>query len=688
MTRWSRAMARWTVGTGTGTLALAVALAPSHASAQAAPPPARVSFTKAQAEAGSRVYAKSCASCHGSALDDGVAAPLAGSTFLQKWARPDRTLEELHFVTRNTMPKNAGNTLPAADYTAVLAYLLERNGYAPGDSALVAERSVLANVRLPMPAGSTAARKSAPEFVRGDFGLVPTTMSPTLVELRAAPQNGRDWLTHTRDYAGSRYSPLKQITSANASQLRPSCMYQVGEVGNFQTGPVVYDGTLYLTTVLTTIAIDAATCREKWKHTWKPLAAEIRVNNRGVTIGGGRVLRGTADGYLIALDRETGKLLYARHVGDAGKGETFTMSPLAYDSLVFMGPAVGELGIRGWIAAYRVDNGERAWRFNVIPAPGEPGAETWKQDSKLPLGGGAIWTPLSIDVEKDLLFVSVANPAPDFPEAMRGGTNLYTNSVVALNLHTGKLAWYEQMVPNDDHDWDLTQVSPLYRAKVNGSMRNLMATAGKDGMLRVVDRDSKQRLFETPVTTILNADAPVTTKGTHACPGVLGGVQWNGPAYHPGTNLLVVPAVELCATFFLDDTVRFIPGQLYMGGRVVNDTSWRGWLTAVDASTGKVRWKYESKAPMIAAVTTTAGNVAFAGEIGGDFLALDAASGAVRYRFNTGGPIGGGIVTYEAGGTQYVAVASGRPSGYWTREHPGSPTIVVLSLPKGVGGRP
>ena len=644
---------------------------------------ARVLFTRTQADAGAQVYARSCASCHGNRLDDGLSIPLVGPAFIKKWTEPGKTLDDLYYITRTTMPKNKGRTLPDEDYIAVLAYMLDRNGYAPGDSALTGEKARLALVHLPVPTGMVMAQRgAAPDFVRGADGMRPLGSGPDQAALLAAADDGRNWLSHTRDYAGTRYSPLSQITSANASALRPSCIYQVSETGNFQTGPVVHDGVMYLTSISATIAIDAATCKEKWRHEWKSLAPEIRLNNRGVAIKDGRVFRGTADGYLLALDRERGTPLWARRIGDATKGETFTMAPLVYDSLVFIGPAIGEFGIRGWVAAYRIDNGERVWRFNIVPAAGEPGSETWKQDAPFPLGGGAVWTPLSLDVAKELLFVSAANPSPDFPEALRGGTNLYTNSMLALHLRTGKLAWYDQMVPNDDHDWDLTQVSPQYRASVNGTMRNLIATVGKDGIMRVVDRDSHSRVFETPVTTILNADAPVTTKGTRACPGLFGGVQWNGPAYHPRENLLITPSVDWCATFFLDDTVRFVPGQMYLGGRVNLDETWKGWVTAVDGSTGKVRWRYASQAPMVGAVTTTAGGVVFAGELSGDFLALDAATGAVRYRFNTGGAIGAGVVTYEVGGTQYVAIGSGRPSSFWNKARQGSPTIVVFTLPK------
>ena len=170
---------------------------------------------------------------------------------------------------------------------------------------------------------------------------------------------------------------------------------------------------------------------------------------------------------------------------------------------------------------------------------------------------------------------------------------------------------------------------------------------------------------------------------------MLGGSQWNGPAYNPGTNALYVPAVDWCTTFSAFEQVRYIPGKTYMGGKTDLDppSKAQGWLTAVDASTGAVKWKYRSPRPMVAAVTTTAGNLVLTGELTGDFVAFDARNGDVLYRFNTGGPIGGGVVTYSAGGRQYIAVASGSPSNFWTERNPGSPTIVVFALPRETAGR-
>jgi alcohol dehydrogenase (cytochrome c) len=643
-------------------------------------PGGNVPFTQAQAAEGARVYSDKCAACHGGRLDDGAAPPLVGQRFLETWTAPGRTLDDLFFIIRTTMPKNEGGTLTPAQYVAVLSHMLERNGYRAGDRALSSDQKALASLRLTRPAPPAGdAKAPPPAYIAGTGGTTPRATGPTHGDLLAAA-TGRDWLMHTHDYSGTRHSPLTQITSANAHQLRAVCAYQVGETGNFQTGPVVDRGTMYVTSNAATIAIDATTCRPKWRYVWTPRATELFVNNRGVSVKDGRVVRATSDGYLIALDADDGRLLWARHAADTTKGETFTMAPLLYDNLIVIGPAVSEFAIKGWVGAFRLDGGEPVWRFNIVPAPGEPGSETWKQPDGFPVGGGGVWTTPSLDPERELVYVATGNPAPDFPAALRGGVNLYTNSVVALNVRTGKLEWYEQLVPADNHDWDLTHASPIYRVTVNGRERKMLSTVGKDGILRVLDRNSHTPVFETPVTTIENAEARVTSAGTRACPGLVGGVEWNGPTYHPGSNLIAVPAVDWCATFYMDENPRFIPGQVFLGGRTVNDKQSQGWITAVDGATGTVRWKYRSTRPVVGAVTSTAGGLILAGELTGDFVVFDADSGNVRYRFNTGGPIGAGIVTYEAGGRQYIAVASGRPSRFWVQDHQGNPLVMVFAL--------
>jgi alcohol dehydrogenase (cytochrome c) len=642
-------------------------------------PPAAVPFTVEQATEGSRIYTEKCGSCHGARLDDGAAPPLVGRRFLETWTAPARTLDDLFFIIRTTMPKNEGGTLTSAQYLAVLAHMLERNGYPPNDRALSADQNALAALRLTRPAAAAGGPKAAPDYIAGTGGTAPRASGPNHQDLLAAG-SGRDWLMHTHDYAGTRFSTLTQITPANAPQLKAVCAYQVGETGNFQTGPVVDRGTMYVTTVAATIAIDAATCRLKWRNVWTPRGTELFGNNRGVAVKDGRVVRATSDGYLMALDAEDGRLLWARRLADTAKGETFTMAPLIFDNLIIIGPAVSEFAIKGWIGSFRLDGGEPVWRFNIVPAPGEPGSETWKQPDAFPVGGGGVWTAPTLDPDREMIYVATGNPAPDFPAALRGGTNLYTNSVIALNVRTGKLAWYDQIVPADNHDWDLTHASPLYRTTVDGRERRMIGTVGKDGRLRVLDRDSHTSVFETPVTTIENAEARVTPAGTRACPGLVGGVEWNGPTYHSGLNVIAVPAVDWCATFYMDPEPRYVPGQTFMGGRTVNDKQSQGWITAVDATTGKVRWKYRSPRPIVGAVTSTAGGLILAGELTGDFVVFDADNGAVKYRFNTGGPIGGGIVTYEVAGRQYIAVASGRPSRFWIEQNSGNPLVMVFAL--------
>jgi len=360
------------------------------------------------------------------------------------------------------------------------------------------------------------------------------------------------------------------------------------------------------------------------------------------------------------------------------------MAPLLYEDLILIGPAGSEGGVKGWVGAFRLEDGAQVWRFNTVPDEGEPGAETWKDAMSRTTGGGGVWAPLSLDAQKGVLYVPVSNPAPDLYTDSRFGSNLYTNSLLAFDARTGKLQWYYQAVPADFHDWDLTQVSPLFEAKVNGKMRKLITAAGKDGMLHVLDRETHEHLYEVPVTTRENPDVPLTTtEGVRACPGILGGVLWNGPAYHPGLNMLFVNAVDWCSTF--KKAKEFRPEQGgYMGGSSTFDPleKSRGWLTAIDAATGQVRWKYESQRPLLAAVTATSADLIFTGELTGDFLVLDAREGKVLYRFNAGGPLNGGVITYAINGRQYVAVNSGNASGFW-RAARGSATVLLFALPEG-----
>jgi len=519
-----------------------------------------------------------------------------------------------------------------------------------------------------------------PAIVLGGLGLIVGASSalaqagPTQDELNNAQGNTSDWLYATHDYTGQRHVALDQINAGNAHDLQPVCLYQLGEATTFQTNSIVYEGVLYVSTPLLTVAIDASNCSELWRHAWEPRDQPSIPSQRGLAMKDGLLVRGTTDGYVFALDAVDGEMVWAVNMRPSDTFESVSMAPLIYEDLVIVGPAGTD---SGWAAALDLQTGDEVWRFNTMPGPGDPALETWSDPEALfagEVGGGSVWTVMSFDQEAGLLYVPVGNSNPAFYGGDRLGDNLYTNSVVALDVHTGELQWHYQLEPHGVHNWDTSQAGPLFTATIESEERDLLAATGKNGVLHIIDRDTHEAHFTVPVTTMKNVDLPLTPEGVHVCPGYLGGVQWNGPAYNPGTGLLYVGAVDWCSVFFVDP-------EAPRGGGFEFDPpeSARGWVTAVDPSNGSVRWRYRANAPVIASVTTTSGDVVFTGTLAGDFLALNARSGDELYRFNTGGAMAGGIVTYGIGERQYVAAMSGNQSGLWGSR--GSPTVVIFALP-------
>ncbi len=639
-------------------------------------------FTEAQAQRGQSLYAAKCASCHGQSLEGATAAPLSGSKFASKWN--GKSVDDLYFITRTQMPYGAGGSLTDQQYLDIVVALLKGNGYAAGARELTMDAATLKQLKIQPQSFSKDRLLDSIAPTPTPSASQPSAKFPTQEELNAAGSNSNDWLMSNHDYSGQRFVDLKQITPNNAAQLRPTCMFQAGDTKPFHNNPVVYRGVMYVTTSTSTIALDAANCKVKWRHNWKPKSLEVHPPNRGVAIKDGRVVRATTDGYLFALNIETGQPLWERKVVDSAKGEgSFNMAPVIFEDTIILGLGISEQGVKGWLGGFKLADGSDVWRFHTVPNNGEPGAETWGPGDARKKGGGAVWSPPSLDPQAGLLYVPVANPAADFYGDNRPGSNLYTGSMVVLDVRTGKLKWFYQAVPHDTHDWDLTQTSPLFAATIGGKQRKLVAVVGKDGLLHVLDRDTKEQMYEVPVTTRLNTEIETTVEGVRTCPGVMGAVLWNGPAFNPRTNMLYVPASDWCGIFKKAKELRDIPGQIFMGGTFQADPieKSRGWLTAVEAATGKLAWKYESSRPMLAAVTTTAAEVIFTGELTGDFLTLHARTGKVLYRFHTGGPMNGGVVSYAVNGKQYVAAASGSASGFWYAA-PGSSTIIVFALPE------
>ena len=623
------------------------------------------------AAAGKTVFANQCSSCHTTEVGkNGFGPSLAGVL-----GRKAGSLGGFNF---SPAMAQAGLTW---DEKTLDLFLTSSTKEVPGTSMSVALPNAMdrANViaYLETLGRATAAAASAPAT---HAALL--TLGPTQDELLHAAQDKQNWLYASKDYTGQRFVDLSQISPRNAGQLRAACIYRSNNAGATQTNPLVYKGVMYLTIDKAIVAIDAATCRERWTYNWEPKGGVLSPANRGVAMKDGRLVRGTADGYLIAVDMDKGTLLWSQKIADAKSSQYLSMPPLIYEDLVIYGPAGADWGAKNWIGAFKLATGEQVWRFNLIPDDGEPGAETWKDPKAREHGGGSLWTPLSLDVAKGVLYVPVGNPSPDFYPDVRPGTNLYTNSAVALDVKTGKLLWYKQFDPNDANDRDLSQVSPLFSATVKGKPRKLLTVSGKDGLLRMLDRDSHDVLYELAITTRTDFDKVPSVAGAHGCPGLLGGMEWNGPAYSPATKTLYVASVDWCGTFTKSDKApEFTENAHYYGGAVTPDPreQAKGWLQAIDAATGTMRWRQQWPTPLVAGITATSGGMLFTGDLNNDFLAIDASNGKTLYRFNTGGSVGGGVISYEIGGKQYVATTSGVVSGFFGGS--GTSAIIVFSLP-------
>lgn len=514
-----------------------------------------------------------------------------------------------------------------------------------------------------------------------------------LVPAQAAQSPGEgDWITYNGSLSGDRYSPLREITTANVGRLRPVCTFETNDTVSFQTGIVAVGGTLYVTAFNHTYAIDGATCRQLWKHTRQEPPNYLKVN-RGVGYADGKLFRGTGDAHVVALDAKTGNELWVTRIGDATKGESTPMAPIAWNNLVFIGNAGGDnFGVVGRIYALDAGTGRQVWEFRVIPDSG-PARATWpKASPENPPTGGATWTSYALDDRSGVLYVSTGNPAPDFVAALHPGDNLYSNSVLALDARSGRLLAYVQPVKDDFHDWDVSAGPALITTR-DGTP--FLLAAAKDGNVYGIDRSrlvNPQGMaagvpgaadstalpirYRTAVTTRENVDAPLSPdRETRFCPGTQGGVEWNGPAYSREQGVLFVNAIDWCSSVRLApmDSLKGQPGKPWTGsadpelafGEFDPQESWKGWVTAVDAETGAIRWKYQSPTPMVAGITATAGGLVFTGDLNGDVLAFDAVSGKVLWKQPAGGAIGGGVMTYRAGGRQLVAAAVGLNSPIW-----------------------
>ena len=345
--------------------------------------------------------------------------------------------------------------------------------------------------------------------------------------------------------------------------------------------------------------------------------------------------------------------------------------------MVFIGTSGAERACGCIVAGLDAASGRVMWTFALAPTGNAPGADTWPKGVRI--GGGSVWTSLSIDTNSGSLYVSAGNPGPDFFGDYRPGANLFTGSVVVLDAGSGALRTWYQLVPHDIHDWDQAATPTLVNTR---SGRHRAMAAGKDGYLHAIDIDTKAIAWKTPVTSIVNAGVPLSPDGTYFCPGTAGGVLWNGPAFSPEANLVFVNSIDWCSTVKLDTKAPvFEAGKPFLGSANAfgdKDERKKGWITAVDADTGVVRWRRETSQPIVAGIAVTASGLVFTAGLDGDFLALDAASGKILHRIPLKQPAGGGVVTYQAGGAQRIGVAAGLEDNIL--EAKGNPVVIVFGL--------
>ena len=493
-----------------------------------------------------------------------------------------------------------------------------------------------------------------------------------------ATTGGQQWPNYNNRLDGQRFSPLEHITPDNAAEVGEVCRVQIDGATAFTAGLIQIDGIIYTNTGRQTVAIDANNCDIVWRHTYVPDDIELRQSSRGVAVLDGRVFRGTGDGRLLALDANTGELLWKNVIGTPSLSEFASAAPLAWQGLVFMGIGGGDAGIRGRIMAYDAATGREVWRFNTIPMGDEFGAETWERPESALTGGGGIWGAMSLDPVTAELFVPVGNPWPDIDSGYRPGDNLFTNSIVVLDAMTGKLKWWHQAVAGDSKDFDLAAAPVLYR---NAQIRDVMVFGGKDGYVTALDRASRNIVFKTAVTQMENQDLPVTEDGLYVCPGFGGGIGWNGPALDRVNNSLFIGTRGGgCMTLYKTRTVYTPPAVTY-GGTVRPDLEQENWgtVTALDAETGEIRWVTRTEDAVMAGIVPTAGGVSFTGDQAGNFLVLNSETGEVLQTQNIGGAMAGGVITYESNGQQRVAVATGNVSRLATVVT-GLPSVVILGL--------
>jgi len=587
----------------------------------------------AQTVNGRGIFNASCASCHGLDGRGGEHAP----NITQIGRQEDLSAIIKVGVTAKGMPA-FGNSLNGAQIRAVVQYLRSLD---PGGPKTTNHVDVALNLK---PA-----------------------------DLLAVPV-GANWVSYNGDYTGRRYSSLRQITPANVNQLRAQWVFHAANSNLLECTPLVIDGTMFVTAANGVFALDAKSGKQRWQYHRQITEGLIddasAHHNRGVAVLGERLFVETDNAHLVSLDARNGKQLWDVAYTSGNKNYGATSVPLIVKDMVLVGTSGGDDGVRGFVAAFDAMTGRERWRFWTIPAPGEPGSESWPGDLYL-RGGATTWMPGTYDAELNTIYWGTSNPAPDFDGGPRPGDDLYTDCVLALDPGTGRLKWHFQFTPHDLYDYDAVETPVL----INAGGRKLLIEANRNGFLYILDRTNGEFVKAVPFVKKLNwasdidktgrplrTDLKPSKEGTVICPDMTGATNWFSPTYNPETGLFYFIALESCHNYFLEPQAFAEGREFYATGvKSVPDNTREKSLLAFEAGTGTLRWRYplEGEGESWAGTMNTAAGVVFFGNDSEGFEAVDALSGKSLWQFRTGQSIHASPMSYAVDGKQYVAIAAG-----------------------------
>ncbi|HEY1215115.1 MAG TPA: acido-empty-quinoprotein group A [Bryobacteraceae bacterium] len=480
------------------------------------------------------------------------------------------------------------------------------------------------------------------------------------------------WPTYNGDYSGRRFSTLSDINTGNIQALSLAWMYRIragsgSGGGPIKSTPLLVNGVLYFTVPDRVFAVDARSGQEIWQYKWTSKGGWH--NNRGVGIYGNWLYFETPDCNLVSLNIKNGAERWHKQFCDLDRFYTATVAPVVIKNHVIVGVSGDDLDIPGYLESRDPETGELQWHWSSVPKPGEPGSETWPNAEAMAHGGGMTWVPSTYDPELNLLYLGTGNPQPVIVGKGRQGDNLYTESIVALNLDTGKLVWHFQPSPHDTHDWDAVQTPVLIDGEVNGHPRKLVAQASRNGYFFVLDRTNGKNIVTSEFVKtnwtkgvdskgqpIPNPAKEPQTDGALVSPNQGGAANWPPPSYSPATGLFYVNATQAFSEYYIFDDTEKPEGW---GGNDRGGSS-KSMLQAIDYKTGKITWSHKWEGPTVrSGVLSTAGDLVITGDPSNNLVALNARTGEPLWHANLAANVSNGPITYKLDGTQYLVVAAG-----------------------------